>query len=160
MKPAASPAQQPLLVEATWNIPFRHAAGPHATRFLEELRAKRIVGIRCTSCAKVLVPPRSFCEACFAETREWVPVAETGTVRSMTIQYEAFPGLPEPPYAVGLVLLDGADTALLAFLGGVPLQDAEAAMRRIGVGQRVRAVWRDRREGRITDIAHFAPVEG
>lgn len=149
---------EPLLIDATWHIPYRHAAGPHAARFFEGLREGRILGVRCTSCRKVLVPPRSFCEACFADTGEWVPVATEGTVLTATIQYEAFPGLPQPPYAVGLVKLDGADTALLAFLGGVPLHDSEAALARIGVGKRVKAVWREPREGRITDLAHFAPL--
>lgn len=157
-KAAGQPTPEPLLVEARWDIPFRHAAGPHATRFLEGLKDRRIWGIKCTSCRRVLVPPRSFCEACFADTGEWVQVSDAGTVKTSTIQYEAFPGLPAPPYAVGLVKLDGADTALLAFLGGVPLDQPEDALRRLGVGQRVKAVWREPREGRITDIVHFAPT--
>jgi hypothetical protein len=151
---------EPLLIDARWDIPFKHAAGPHAARFFEGLRDQRILGVRCPACRRVLVPPRGHCEDCFVDTAEWVEVADVGTVATATIQYEAFPGLPEPPYAVGLVRLDGADTALLAALGGVPLGDADAALRRIGVGCRVRAVWRERREGRITDLAHFAPAEG
>lgn len=149
------------VIEARWDIPYRHATGPHAAKFLASLRDDgRILGIRCASCRRVLVPPRAFCESCFVETGEWVPLADAGTVRTATIQYEAFPGLPAPPYAVGLVQLDGADTCLLAFLGGVPLEDADAALARIGIGRRVRAVWREKREGRITDILHFAPLDG
>ena len=151
---------EPLIIEAKWDISYRHAAGPHAERFFAGLKESRIQGVRCPSCRRVFIPPRAFCEACFVDTAEWVDVSDTGTVHSMTIQYEGFPGLPKPPYAVGLVRLDGADTAMLAFLGGVDLTDAERAQRRIGVGKRVRAVWSARREGRITDLSHFAPTDG
>lgn len=151
--------EEPLVIDAKWEIPYRHAAGPHAARFLAALRdEKRILGVRCPSCARAFVPPRAFCERCFVETKDWVDVSDVGTVETMTIQYEKFPGLPDPPYAVGLVKLDGADSGMLAFLGGVPLEDADAAMQRIGIGCRVRAVWREKREGRITDIAHFGPA--
>ncbi|MGQ0536342.1 MAG: Zn-ribbon domain-containing OB-fold protein [Methanobacteriota archaeon] len=146
-------------IDAKWEIPYRHVVGPHATRFLAGLRdEKRIRGIRCPACRRVFVPPRAFCEACFVDTTEWVDVADTGVVHSVTIQYEAFPGLPKPPYAVGLVKLDGADTAMLAFLGGVPLTDSDAALAKIGIGRRVKAVWKEAREGRVTDILHFGPI--
>ncbi len=158
--PTPTKPDDPLLVDAKWEIPYRHAAGPHATRFFAALRdERRILGIRCTACRRVLVPPRAFCERCFADTDEWVPVADVGVVRTMTIQYEKFPGLPDPPYAVGLIQLDGADTSLLAFLGGVDLRDPGYALSKIGIGRRVKAVWKDVREGRVTDIAYFAPLE-
>lgn len=159
MSEEAKKEREPLTIEAKWEIPYRHAAGPHAEKFLAALRdEKRILGVRCPSCHRTFVPPRAFCESCFVETTEWVDVSDVGTVETMTIQYEKFPGLPDPPYAVGLVKLDGASSGMLAFLGGVPLGDAEAAMQKIGIGCRVRAVWRDVREGRITDLAYFGPA--
>ncbi|MHB8605030.1 MAG: Zn-ribbon domain-containing OB-fold protein [Thermoplasmatota archaeon] len=149
----------PLLIDGHWDIHYKHAAGAHATRFLAALRdEQKIYGVRCTSCSRVLVPPRSFCERCFAETGDWVTVASEGVVETCTIQYEAFPGLPEPPYAVGLVRLDGADSAMLAFLGGVPLGDSEKALTKIGIGCRVKAKFRKKREGRVTDIEYFGPA--
>ncbi|MHB8586854.1 MAG: Zn-ribbon domain-containing OB-fold protein [Thermoplasmatota archaeon] len=149
----------PLLVDATWDLHFQHAAGPHTTRFLAGLRdEKKIWGIRCTACHKVLVPPRAFHEECFADTGEWVAVSDEGVIDTMTIQYESFPGLPPAPYAIGLIRLDGADTTMLAFLGGVPLADPEVAQRKIGVGCRVKAVWRADRRGAITDIERFEPL--
>lgn len=156
---AKSGKEEPLLIEAEWRIPYKHAAGEHATRFFAALRDdKRILGTRCPGCSRVLVPPRAFCERCFVPTGEWVPVSDEGVVQTSTIQYESFPGLPPTPFAVGLVKLDGADTGLLAFLGGVPLDDPDGALERIGIGSRVKAVWKAKREGRITDILHFAPL--
>ncbi len=146
-------------VAARWDIPYEHAAGPQAAKFFAALRdEKKIYGIRCSQCRRVLLPPRGFCEACFADTDEWVELAHEGVVTGATIQYMGFPGLPDPPYAVGLVKLDGADTGILAMLGGVDLADPEEALQKIGIGCRVKAVFREERIGRITDLDHFEPV--
>ncbi len=146
-------------VAARWEIPYEHAAGPEAATFFAALRDdKKILGIRCSKCRRVLLPPRGFCEACFADTDEWVELGHEGVVTGATIQYMGFPGLPDPPYAVGLVKLDGADTGILAILGGVDLTEPEAALARIGIGCRVKVVWKSEREGRITDIDHFEPA--
>ncbi|MCL5935421.1 MAG: OB-fold domain-containing protein, partial [Firmicutes bacterium] len=72
--------------------------------------------------------------------------------------YQKFLGAPEPPWASGLVRLDGADTAMLHFIGGVDLTDINKARELIKIGTRVRAVWNEERKGIITDIRHFKPV--
>ena len=38
------------------------------------------------------------------------------------------------------------------------LQELEAAKKALSVGMRVQAVWRDEREGKITDIQYFRPA--
>lgn len=71
---------------------------------------------------------------------------------AFTIVYEKFEGLPDPPYAVAYVLLDGAGTAMANFIRGVDLSDLDRALRQIGIGTRVRAVFKRKRKGRITDF--------
>ena len=56
------------------------------------------------------------------------------------------------PFAWALVRLDGADTAMLHVVDA----GDEARMR---TGMRVRARWREERDGDITDIACFEPEE-
>ena len=68
------------------------------------------------------------------------------------------PGLPALPYCQLLVKLDGADPALMHLLGEVELEDVEEATRRIQVGMRLEAVWREERVGGIQDIRYFRPV--
>ncbi|WP_456477830.1 Zn-ribbon domain-containing OB-fold protein [Geoglobus ahangari] len=148
-----------LKIEAKWEIPYVHSAGEHATRFFEALKEKRILGVRCPRCGRVLVPPRAFCERCYVDTDEWVEVKDEGVIETLTINYARFTGLPEPPYAVGIVKLDGADTGMLAYLGGVDLSDWKKAHEKLKIGTRVKAVWKDKPEGRITDILYFKPVE-
>ncbi len=154
-----SEQEKPLTVDARWDIPYRHTAGQAASRFLRELKeSKRIMGVRCPSCQRVLVPPRSFCERCFVPIDEWVEVKDTGILTSFTITYAQFTSLPPPPYCVGLIKLDGADTGLMHYVGGVDLQDLEAARKAISVGMRLQAVWREEREGKISDIEYFRPA--
>jgi len=144
--------------DAKWEIPFKHSAGEHATKFFEGLKQKKILGVRCPSCKRVLVPPRAFCERCFVKTDEWVEVKDEGEVLTMTVTYMKFTGLPDPPYAVGIVKLDGADTGMLCFLGGVDLSDWRKVHEIFKPGSRVKAVWKEKPEGKITDILYFKPV--
>lgn len=154
-----SQQEEPLIIDGRWDIPYRHTAGRAATRFFRELKDnKRIVGVRCPSCHRVLVPPRGFCERCFVPVDEFVGVEDKGILTTFTIVYAHFTSLPPPPYCVGIVKLDGADTGLIHYVGGVDLQDMEAAKKAINVGMRLQAVWRDEREGKITDIEYFKPV--
>jgi uncharacterized OB-fold protein len=154
-----SQQEEPLIIDGRWDIPYRHTAGRAATRFFRELKEnKRIVGVRCPSCQRVLVPPRGFCERCFVPVDEFVGVEDKGTLTTFTIVYAHFTSLPPPPYCVGIIKLDGADTGLIHYVGGVDLQDMEAAKKAISVGMRLQAVWRDEREGKITDIGYFQPA--
>ena len=72
---------EPLIIPGTITIPFSYAAGAAASRFLVELRDhRRIMGNRCPSCKKVLVPARSFCAACWQDTDEWTEVGPEGAL--------------------------------------------------------------------------------
>ncbi len=124
------------------------------SRFFAELRDHgKILGVRCPTCNRVYVPPRINCKECFSELKEWVEVSNEGTLQTYTIVNQ--PGVrqpAEPPYALGIVRLDGADTGLVHCLGG-----ADPAQFQIGM--RVRAVFEDERTGNIKDIKYFAPVD-
>ena len=109
-----SQQEEPLTIDGRWDIPYRHTAGKAATRFFRELKEnKRIVGVRCPSCRRVLVPPRGFCERCFVPVDDWVEVEDKGTLTTFTIVYAQFTSLPPPPYCVGIIKLDGADLSLI-----------------------------------------------
>lgn len=122
-------------------------------RFFAALRDHgKIIATRCTACERTYLPPRMSCHECFAELTTWVDVADTGTLTAFTIVREAgmLQQMP-PPYVVGLVKLDGADTALVHYLGEV---EPEA----VKVGMRVRVVLAEERSGNIRDIRYFKPV--
>jgi len=135
-----------------WDITYTHATGETAGKFLSELRNGKIWGRKCPSCSRVLVPPRSFCDRCFASTTDWVEARNEGVIEAFTIVYQAFKSYPTPPYALAYVRLDGADTAILNFVNGVSLSDPSAAAERLKIGTRVKVVFRDMPEGRVTDF--------
>ena len=147
-----------VMVPQKWEIPYKHSAGRVAIRFFNELKNKRIVGAKCPRCKRILVPPWPFCEQCFVALDEWFQVGEVGTIETFTICYEKFTGLPDPPYAIGGVKLEGADTSFVHFIGGVDLSEPEKALEKIRVGAKVRAVWREKTEGNILDIKYFEPI--
>lgn len=126
--------------------------GPTNGRFFAALRDEgRILATRCAACARVYVPPRINCHDCFAEMRDWIEVGPGGVLESFTVVRQ--PGMLQPaapPYLLGLVRLDGADTALVHRLGGI-----EPAAARIGM--RVRAMLAGQRQGNIHDIRCFEP---
>lgn len=154
------PAEDLLRLPGSWNFDYTYFAGETASRFFAELRDnKRILGRRCPSCQRLVIPARSYCDACYVEMGDWEPVGETGTIEAFTILTRAFPGLPEPPLVIAFVTLDGADSAVLNFVEGVELDDQDAAGAYLFDKDRVRVVFSEKREGRITDF-HFESILG
>ncbi|MCW2737956.1 Zn-ribbon domain-containing OB-fold protein [Nocardioides sp.] len=143
-----------IAIQGNWNFDYTYFAGATATRFFRELERKHLYGTRCTSCARVLVPARSFCDACFARTDEWVEVGPEGVLETFTIITAQFPGLPKPPVVMAYVTLDGADTALVNLVKGLDVTDLQQATDLLQSTPRVRCVFKDEPEGRITDV-HF-----
>ena len=80
---------------------------------------------------------------------DFVDVGPAGTVESWS--WVATPSEQHPlskPFAMALIKLDGADTAMLHVVDA----GSETNMK---TGMRVRARWRAEREGRIQDIECF-----
>jgi len=151
---------EPVEIPGQWGFAYTYFAGAAASRFFAELlENQRIMGTRCPSCERVLVPARSFCDACFERTTEWVPVSNHGTLETFTIITAAFPGLPEPPVVLAYVTLDGADTALVNIVTGVDCSDVDAAAELLSQQPRVTLKFTDEPRGRITDFTFVIDAE-
>ncbi|MEU0566672.1 OB-fold domain-containing protein [Nonomuraea sp. NPDC005983] len=144
---------EPLVAQHVLEFPggYTRTTGPVIGRFLTELRAGRIVGVR-TAEGRVLVPPLEYDPATGdSVTDEYVEVGPAGTVTTcawVTQPRETHP--LDRPFAWALIRLDGADTALVhAVDAGNP--------KALRPGARVWPVWRQERTGSITDISHFVP---
>lgn len=74
-----------------------------------------------------MLPPRGYCERCFVPAKEYVQVGTEGMIEAATIVTQKFENLPDPPYAIAYVRLDGASTAMINFVHGVDLTDVEKA---------------------------------
>ena len=143
----------PVSIPGAIIMPYRYYAGATGSKFFVELRDnKRIMGIRCPQCNRVYVPPRSTCVHCFAKLDEWIELDGRGTLESYTIVHYPLPVHPlSPPFAYGIIKLDGADTGLTHFLGEFEPEELE-------IGMRVKPVFKEKREGSILDIKYFKPL--
>lgn len=126
------------------------------SRFGAELKDnKRIMGTECPKCGVVWCPPLADCIKCYVPT-DWIEVGPKGTIQTYTTCYmpPAWEGKVldiEVPYVIALIKLDGADTGLLHYVREVDPKDVK-------VGLVVEAVFKDKREARITDIDYFRPI--
>ena len=141
-------------IPTSLTLKYQHAHGPYYGRLFDEMRtAGRIVGIRCTKCHSVLLPPRELCDVCYVKTGTWAEVADKGALQAFSIIHLKFVGQTrEPPYVYAEIILDGASTKIIHILDGV---DIAAAPRNLKPGMRVKAVWKTERKGSLGDISHF-----
>jgi len=144
---------EPMVYPGRINVPYSWWAGDTASKFLLAIRDERkILGTRCEPCNRVFVPPRKTCPTCFTENKEWVEVSDVGILEAFTVARRQLAALPgKVPVCFGLIKLEGADTALLHYLGEVDPED-------IRIGMRVKARFAEERQGTITDIDYFKPL--
>ncbi len=136
-------------------VSYKYSVGGLASRFFIELRDnKKIIGVKCRECSRVIVPPISVCGKCFNKLDECVEVSCFGTLLTYTVVHYPPPvEWLKPPFAYGLIKLDGADTGFTHILGEVDLND-------IRIGMRVEAVFSEKRQADIKDIKYLSRCEG
>ena len=129
-----------LIHDVHWEIDYKVRLGQAWTRFMRGLQNKELWATRTNDGARTYLPPQTYDEATFEPITEWVQVEPVGTLRASTIVYQGFEGGPTAPYAVGAIEIDGTDSLLMHFIGGVDLTDPDAARAQLRSGTRVRAV--------------------
>jgi uncharacterized OB-fold protein len=140
----------PLVIE----YPFKRTVGPVQSAFLTGLREGILIGVR-RSDGTVLCPPVEYDPETAEDLDQLVELQPEGTVTTWAWVDEPRPNHPfDRPFGWALVQLDGTSTG---FLHAVDAGD-EAVM---STGMRVRARFRpaDEREGMITDLACFEPMD-
>lgn len=134
---------------------YHYTAGVAGEKFFTALRDEgKILGSRCEGCKITYVPPRLYCERCFAELHDFVDVGLRGEVRTFTVAWIDKEGNRlERPEIRALISFGEETTALLHLLGEVDPDE-------VYIGMEVEAVLKpkEEREGRITDIEYFKPV--
>jgi len=79
---------------------------PTVENFYNFCAERKLMGVKCKSCAALIWPPRGICPKCFGYSFEWVQFAGKGKLLTYTIihfppsQFQAL-----APYAVGVVKL-------------------------------------------------------
>ncbi len=134
----------------------RYFAGTMGSLFYTTLRdEKRILGVRCKTCHRVMWPPRSTCGRCFSllDESDMVEIGPKGTLETFTLIDYSEPVHPKAaPIIYGVIKLDGADTGMTHLIEGVPFET-------LRIGMRMAPVFAEKRKADILDIACFTAAE-
>lgn len=135
-------------------VDYVYTLGVAGERFCKELKEKgKIMGVKCPRCGVVFVPPRMYCEKCFAKTEEWVDVGKKGVIHTFSIvTVDTDSSRLEKPAIYALIKFDGA-------CGGLIHKIDETDT--VYIGMEVEAVFKPPKERKasINDIAYFKPTK-
>ena len=151
-----------IYINKTMKIPFKWRTGEVWGEFFRELKENGIIyANQCPKCGRQFCLPKSVCtrdHTRCTERPEWIPVGPKGTVVSYFMAEQSFllPTTGEMlkiPFAVGIILLDGATVILQHQL-------EETDEKKIKLFMRVEAVIKPKaeRKGNIFDIVHFKTI--
>lgn len=145
---------EPAVERQELKVPYRYSMGATASKFFTEIRDnKKIMGIKCSKCNLVYVPPRSTCGRCFSLLNNWAEVSDRGSLETYTrVRYNTPVQPVAAPFFYGIIKLDGADTGLPHFIGDTNGKEPH-------IGMRLQAVFKEERAGNILDILYFKPVK-
>ena len=133
----------------------RYTVGIAGEKFFREIKENgQFVATVCLDCDITYMPPRLYCEQCFAKLDDWVEVDPVGRVHTFTLVHQSLDEEPLlKPRIMAFVHLDDTDGGLVHNLDDVEPED-------IYLGMLVEAVFKekDERQGSITDIKYFRPV--
>ena len=146
------------VIHGEWHVRYNYSVGKVAGHFFDALKQKKILASHCAASGIAYLPPRAYCERDFEPCDGWVEVGHQGVIEAATIVTAAFENLPPQPYAIAYVRLDNVSTALVNFVRGLELADVPAAAARLKPGTKVKVVFKDSPEGRITDF-HYELAE-
>ncbi len=135
---------------------YIYTVGRAGEKFFREMMNGRIFGVKCESCNVTYVPPRTYCEKCFARLEDhYVDVGGKGTVYTFTECHEAYDGTKkQKPSIVAMIQIEGTRGGLVHWLGETHFKD-------VYIGMSVEAVFKAKkdREGGILDIEYFRPIK-
>ncbi len=133
---------------------YVYTLGVAGERFFKEIKENgRIMGAKCPRCGIVFVPPRMYCEQCFAKLEEWVDVGKKGVIHTFTIATIDVDGSKlEKPVIYALIKFEGAHGGLIHKIGETDT---------VSIGMKVEAVLKppQERKASINDIKYFKPTE-
>ena len=135
----------------------RYTAGIAGERFFRAIKDDgQFLATVCLDCDITYMPPRLYCEQCFAHLDEWVEVEPAGHVYTFTVVHRDLDEqvLPEPRI-LAFVVLDDTDGGLVHYLDEVEPDE-------IYLGMAVEPVLKEKeeRQGSINDIEYFRPAGG
>lgn len=134
---------------------FNFWVGLYMDKFYDALKEQKIIGNKCTKCGDVFVPPRKICGKCNVTIpleENWVDLPSTGTLVNWTATpYKVSDRSArnvKKPAPVGMVQIDGSNTAIINRLLKIELDE-------IKTGMKVAIEWNAKTKGAPEDIKGF-----
>src|SRR5687768_7220123 len=140
-----SGTDQPLSAKHVLEFGYTRSLGPTLAAFFQGLRDKKLVGSK-TRSGRVIVPPTPHDPDTGEDIAELVDLPDTGVVTTWAWVSKPRPKHPlQEPFAFALVLIDGADTAMLHAV-------AASDESKMSTGMKVKARWAPEPQGSILDL--------
>ncbi len=145
----------------TWDDEYTVAydwdAGVAISAYLDGLKNGHLLASYSPGSDRTVVPPRTFDELSWTPIDDLRALPGTGTINTFSLSMVNWDATRrEEPLMPAVIELDGASPGMgiLHMLDEVDPDDVE-------IGMKVEAVWKpeDEREGAITDILYFRPLE-
>lgn len=146
------------IVKATVPITFtyKNRVGHALEQYINGLKDKKILGVKCPTCKKVYVPPRTVCGKCHKPVDQMTELDPQGVLKNFTVAHVTIvngeiKNAPQP-YIIGMIKLNGASSLLSAIIKVASVSDVKT-------GIKVKAVWKDATQGDYNDLMYFEPVQ-
>jgi uncharacterized OB-fold protein len=136
-------------VEGDFGVHFHYTAGLANEKFFYGLKDQKLLANTCDNCNFTYLPPKFFCEDCFAELGEegYKEVGPGAELFSFSKVYVDKTGKRlTDPYFIGLVQVDGTNTKFFHRLVDI----SEPKM-----GMKLKPVWETERKGSLLDLKGF-----
>ncbi len=137
---------------------FEFWVGKYMDKFFDGLERQKFVGNQCPSCKKVYLPPRKTCGDCSKKISfdaNWIELGTTGVVINFTATpytvNERRSKKGKKTTVIGLVRIEGSDTAMIYEIVDVEEKDVK-------IGMKVEPVWNKKLSGTPNDIKGFKPA--
>lgn len=135
-------------------VQYVYTAGRAGEAFFQGIIKGKLVAAKCHACDTVYLPPRIYCESCFARLEDCViDVMPEGRVHTFTLCRKMLDGSrTDAPLIIAMIKIDHTDGGLVHYLSEVSPKD-------VSIGMLVEAVFKPKRQrkGSILDIAYFKP---
>ena len=135
-------------------VNYVYTMGRAGEKFFRGILKGQLLTTECQTCSVTYLPPRIYCERCFARLEEsYTKVPAQGTVHTFTACHKTLDGShTDDPILLAMIRIDQTDGGLVHYLGEVK-PDA------VYVGMPVQAKFKSKKErvGSILDIAYFKP---
>ena len=97
-------------------------------QFYKFIGERKLMAVKCRSCATLFIPPKNVCPRCFSTELEWTKLEEKGRLLTYTVihvppkQFQ-----PEAPYAVGIIKLEEG-LHLLGMIRGIKPEEIKVGI--------------------------------